>query len=68
MREGLLRTEEHRDLKIRSQLEQIDEKMAIFTEKFDQRFQTNENLKRELDQQMQFIVKAAVDDVKNAFL
>ena len=42
--------------------------MAILTERFDHRFETNEQLKKELDQQMEFIVKSAVNDVKNAFL
>mmetsp|Transcript_20578 Transcript_20578/g.27796 ORF Transcript_20578/g.27796 Transcript_20578/m.27796 type:complete len:80 (-) Transcript_20578:579-818(-) len=46
----------------------VEERMSQITEKFDMRFRTNEQLKRELDQQMQHIVKSAVTEVKDAFL
>ena len=49
VRNNLQRSEQNRDNKIRSQMDSLDEKMAVLTEKFDQRFQTNEQLKRELD-------------------
>ena len=50
VRNNLQRSEQNRDNKIRSQMDSLDERMAVLTEKFDQRFQTNEQLKRELDQ------------------
>ena len=68
LRDNLARSEQMRDAKVKSQIEHLDEKMSLLTEKFDRRFQTNEQLKQELDMQMEQIVKSAVNDVKNAFL
>ena len=49
-------------------MDMLDEKMSLITERFDQRFRTNEQLKRDLDHQMDSIVKSAVEDVKSAFM
>ena len=68
LKDTMLRAEQNRNQKIQHAVEMVDEKMAMLTERFDQRFRTNEQLKHDLDQQMELIVKSAVNDVKNAFL
>lgn len=68
LKDTMLRAEQNRNQKIQHAVEMVDEKMATLTERFDQRFRTNEQLKHDLDQQMELIVKSAVNDVKNAFL
>ena len=68
LRHNIARSEEARDQKIIRSVESVEERMAAITERFDMRFRTNDQLKRELDQQMQIIVKSAVNEVSDAFI
>ena len=38
LRDNLARSEQMRDAKVKSQIEHLDEKMSLLTEKFDRRF------------------------------
>ena len=42
LRDSLSRAEQGRELKVNNAVELMDEKVAFLTERFDQRFQTNE--------------------------
>ena len=45
----------------------MDELMASVNEKFQQKFTTNETLKKELNEQIDYVLKESTRDLKDSF-
>ena len=66
-RDNLVKTERKREALFNERVEAINELMASIDEKFQQKFQTNDTMKKELNEQIDYVLKESTKDLKDTF-